>query len=379
MRDSPTPLRAPRDGIHSSARRRGWLAEAWLAILDEFDASSRQRIARGRGLARAGRVRDLWFSPGLANAEVVERENRHVSLRVRVFDEAAWKKAVKLLKARLDFVGALLEGELPKELVDTFAESGLSLLPSAREFDGDCDCGDYALPCAHMASVHVLLADALDGDPFLLLTLRGRPREQVLAALRSSWGDKQPLVPMKVLKAVSPPEGDWFASPEPLPPMDFQPVVEPGGPPTGLRELGPAPGGEDLERTLGPLYEAGAELAEAIAMHEGPMLPARRSFESATDAGAPRRAIGPDRNEGRRLSFSFPPGAVTLDSIEEEEGELGEALLDVLGDGTGFRARDLADNLGATLQAVRRELRRLEQDGVVHRTGRTRGTRWWLA
>ena len=96
MRDSsaPTPLRAPRDGIHSSQRRRGWLAEAWLKILDDFDASSRQRIARGRGLARAGRVRDLWFSPGLANAQVVEREARHVSLRVRVFDESAWKRAV---------------------------------------------------------------------------------------------------------------------------------------------------------------------------------------------------------------------------------------------------------------------------------------------
>lgn len=372
MRETPTPLRAPRDGIHSSQRRRGWLADAWLAILDAFDASSQQRIARGRGLARAGRVRDLWFSPGLATAEVVERETRHVSLRVRVFDETAWKRAVELLEGRLDFVAALLEAELPEELVASFAKSRLPLLPSVKEFDGDCDCGDYALPCAHMAAVHVLLADALDGDPFLLLTLRGRPREQILAALRSSWGDRRPLTPLSAAEAEPVPTvRSWFRSQTSLPPMDFHPVAEEGGPPTGLRELGPAPDGEDLERTLGPLYEAGAVLAEAIAMQEGPTASQRRSFHSVTADPAPLRTFGSGSEAPAPVGHDatpLPPDGVDL--------ELTEAVLEALADGKGYRATDLTEVLGVGLPAVRRLLRRLEEHGLIERSGRTRGTRW---
>ncbi len=372
---SGTPLSAPRDGIRSSFRRRGWLAEAWLAILGQFDASSRTRISRGRSLARGGRVRDLWFSPGLANAEAVERETRHVSLRVKVYDEASWRRVVKLLKARLDFVAALLEGELPRELVDTFAEAGLPLIPRADEFDGDCDCGDYALPCAHMAAVHILLADALDGDPFLLLMLRGRPREQVLAALRGAWGDKKPLVPTKMAneEEVSP-DLDWYASPTPLPAMDFRPVVEPNGPPVGLRELGPPPGGEDLERVLGPLYDAGALVAEQIALADAPAKK-RRSFLSATTDMAPRRRVssaGP-----AMLSFSAPEWS-TPAAQEAQDDDLTEAIVDILSDGNGYRARDIAENLGVELALLRRELREMELQNTVRRTGRTRGTRWWL-
>ena len=57
---------------------------------------------------------------------------------------------------------------------------------------------------------------------------------------------------------------DWYQSPQPIGPMDFRPLMEPGGAPTGLRELGPPPGGEDVERALGPLYQTGAEVAESI-------------------------------------------------------------------------------------------------------------------
>jgi uncharacterized Zn finger protein len=354
------------------------LAEAWLNILGEFDASSRQRIARGRGLARGGRVRDLWFSPGLANAEVVERENRHVSLRVRVFEESTWRKVVKLLRSRLDFVAALLEGELPRELVDTFAENKLSLLPSVDEFDGDCDCGDYALPCPHMAAVHVLLADALDGDPFLLLTLRGRPREQVLAALRSSWGDQQPLRLSRSSQVEAVPDAseEWYTSPTVLDTMNFHPMVDMARVPTGLRELGPPPGREDIERALTPLLQTGADLAEAIALQEAPNAN-RRGFLSATTDMAPRRAIDASTDPGdASLTFSLPV-AGAIEDVDDDE--LVEALVDVLADGEGYRAREVAENLGVDLSVVRRELRKLEAQGAVNRTGRTRGTRWWLA
>ena len=374
----PTPLRAPRDGIHASQRRRGWLAEAWLEILKQFDASSSQRVARGRGLARGGRVRDLWFSPGLANAEVVEREHFHVSLRVRVFERAVWNRAVKLLSGRLDFVAALLEGELPRELVDTFAKNKVALLPSAADIDGDCNCGDYAMPCAHMAAVFVLLADALDGDPFLLLTLRGRPREQILASLRDAWGDKKPMVPLRTVRDEGPPlDQDWFRAPVPAPAMDFHPTVDLGGVATGLRELGPPPGGEDVERSLSPLYTAGAQVAEALALEED-QAPVPRAFQSATKDLADRRDTRADA-PAPSLTFSLPVGTASdePDPVEMDE-EIEGALLELLEDGRGLRAREMAELVGAQLPHVRRVLRQLEEQARVRRTGRTRGTRWWL-
>jgi len=47
-----------------------------------------------------------------------------------------------------------------------------------------CSCPDQAIPCKHSAAVCYLVADELDADPFALLRLRGRSRDEVLAELR---------------------------------------------------------------------------------------------------------------------------------------------------------------------------------------------------
>src|SRR5699024_5024853 len=48
-----------------------------------------------------------------------------------------------------------------------------------------CSCPDSATPCKHAAAVCYLVAEALDDDPFLLFTLRGRTKEALLAELRA--------------------------------------------------------------------------------------------------------------------------------------------------------------------------------------------------
>jgi uncharacterized Zn finger protein len=49
----------------------------------------------------------------------------------------------------------------------------------------DCSCPDWAVPCKHLAAVFYLLAEAFDADPFLVLTWRGRGKEELLGNLRS--------------------------------------------------------------------------------------------------------------------------------------------------------------------------------------------------
>lgn len=42
------------------------------------------------------------------------------------------------------------------------------------------------------------------------------------------------------------------------------------------------------------------------------------------------------------------------------------------------KARDLAKEIDVEYKLVRNHLVQLESHGIVYRTGRTRGTRWWL-
>ena len=79
----------------------------------------------------------------------------------------------------------LLAGEVPPELEEIFDSAGAPLFPtSAGDLDQHCSCPDWGVPCKHIAAVFYLLAEAFDADPFLILLLRGRGRDELLARLR---------------------------------------------------------------------------------------------------------------------------------------------------------------------------------------------------
>jgi uncharacterized Zn finger protein len=349
-------LRAPEDGIVASSRGGGWVVDRWLAMLEPLETSHGGRLSQGRNLARNGRVRGLWFSPGLASAQVVADDVYNVSIRFRTFTDADWKRVLEALLENLQHVGSLLEGELNLALVRQLESAGVDLLPSLDEIDGDCNCDDYMLPCAHMAAVHQVLAEALDGEPFLLFTLRGRPRAQLLKEMRKAWGDHEARTPAAAEEAVDA-DVPWFEAPSPLPVGDFrfQACAQHG---VGLRALGPPPGDTDLLRALAPLYEAGSEAALALAL--------------ADDAPVE----DPHADSVRRFRRSVQRPAAT--GASSANTHLTEALVDALAEVECARSKDLAKRVGATVVAVREELLDLEKLGIVYRTGQTRGTRWWL-
>jgi len=98
--------------------------------------------------------------------------------------DAEWDRLLDAVAARAAHTAALLDGELPPEVVADAAAAGVDLLPGAGEIGPRCSCPDWADPCKHAAAVVYLVAQALDADPFALLQLRGRSREEVLAGLR---------------------------------------------------------------------------------------------------------------------------------------------------------------------------------------------------
>ena len=166
---------------------RTWWGRAWVEALEQRARLDPNRLPRGREYARSGAVGELTLAPGEARAEVQGRKTEpyQVRIRVRQFTDDEWDRVLTAISARLGHAAALLDGELPPEIAEDAASAGLDLLPGGGEVGPRCDCPDDADPCKHSAAACYLVSDALDADPFVLLLLRGRTREQVLAGVRA--------------------------------------------------------------------------------------------------------------------------------------------------------------------------------------------------
>ncbi|HEX4082317.1 MAG TPA: SWIM zinc finger family protein, partial [Acidimicrobiales bacterium] len=159
--------------------------------------------------------------------------------------------------------------ELPAGVADDVRSVDLDLLPGAGELQPRCSCPDWADPCKHAAAVCYLVADALDVDPFGVLLLRGRGREEVLAGLRSR---RHPGTQPSVAAVAIEPEADegvpareaWSSTPTPLPAAPSPPRR--AGRPAVLAADPPPDTGVDL-RALRALASDAA--ARALALLQG--------------------------------------------------------------------------------------------------------------
>jgi uncharacterized Zn finger protein len=166
---------------------RTWWGRAWVEALEQRARLDPNRLPRGRDYARSGAVGELLLAPGEARARVQGRKTEpyEVRIRVRRFSDAEWDRVLTAISARLGHAAALLDGELPPQIAEDAAGAGLDLLPGGGEIGPRCSCPDDADPCKHSAAACYLVTDALDADPFVLLLLRGRTRDQVLAGVRA--------------------------------------------------------------------------------------------------------------------------------------------------------------------------------------------------
>ena len=187
-RQPPGGPRSVDGGIRARSRR-GDIGETWwsrrfIAILESFGFGS--RLERGRHYARRGQVLDLDVRSGVVEARVQGSRPRpyRVRLGVETLDEADWSRAERVMAGRAAFAAKLLAGEMPPDIEEAFAACRLSLFPTeAGQLASACSCPDAVSPCKHVAAVFYLLAEAFDRDPFLVLTWRGRTREELLERL----------------------------------------------------------------------------------------------------------------------------------------------------------------------------------------------------
>jgi uncharacterized Zn finger protein len=149
-------------------------------------------LKTARSLARAGAVGAITVSSGRFLAAVEDdRELWSTSTSLPVLDESDRSAFVEAVAAEAGRLPALLAGELPHALVEHAEEAGVELLPFGGEFEASCTCDAWIDPCPHALATAYQVAWLADADPFVLLALRGLPREELLARLHAR-ADRRP-------------------------------------------------------------------------------------------------------------------------------------------------------------------------------------------
>jgi uncharacterized Zn finger protein len=193
------PIRV--DGGIAVRAQRGKIGEQWWSrrfvdVLEEICDGG--RLGRGRSYARKGQVIDFTMTPGVVTGRVQgSRPDPYaVTIRMAAYDDEQWHRISAALGSQALYRAALLAGSMPHEIVAVFDELGLPLFPSRLEMD--CSCPDWSVPCKHASAVLYVLAEAFDGDPFLVLAWRGRARAELLDSLRATPEPIETIDPLAV-------------------------------------------------------------------------------------------------------------------------------------------------------------------------------------
>jgi uncharacterized Zn finger protein len=175
-----------------AARATRWWAKAWVRAVEEASYSSADLVA-ARAISRSGRIGQISVEPGRFVAAVEDERGLWAVLgTLPPLDPAAAETLVEAVAAEAGRVAALLAGDLPHALVEHAEEAGVELLPYGGELGATCTCEAWTDPCPHALAVMYQLAWLIEADPFVLLHLRGLPREELLARLhdRSEAGER---------------------------------------------------------------------------------------------------------------------------------------------------------------------------------------------
>jgi uncharacterized Zn finger protein len=170
----------------SSRRASTWWGKAWARAVEESAYAERDLVA-ARSLSRSGRIGGIRLdAAGGFVAAVEDGEGLWtVSGSVPVLDGPARDALVEIVAAENGRIASLLAGDLPHLLVEHAEEAGVELLPYGGELAAGCTCAAWVDPCVHALAVLYQLTWLLEADPFVLLQLRGLPRDDLLTRLHA--------------------------------------------------------------------------------------------------------------------------------------------------------------------------------------------------
>lgn len=235
------------------ARGRGfaqtWWGRAWMKALEDT-ALDGEQLRKGRRYAREGAVGAVSVRPGRITAVVREQDGsayRSDVLLQRLSGEE-WERFLGMAVERAGHIAALLDRDMPPDLVEDAEAAGVELLPGIGDLEPECSCEAWD-HCPHTAALCYQVARLLDQDPFVLLLIRGRGEGELLDELQvRSAAQAAPQEAPGGYGGARAPEGvradEAFAARDMLPPLPAPPPLpgEPGRPPALDTETGPASG-----------------------------------------------------------------------------------------------------------------------------------------
>ncbi len=296
-----------------------WAAQRWMRLVEQ--AAPGDALVEGLGYATAGQTRRFGFDSGRIAGAVqgTSPAAYEVMLTLQPFTHEQSEKVIAAMIDQAVYAAKLLAGELPANIEDVFAPLGLRLFPvDPSEVVPTCSCrtrkmtsfapgsrppmspgmtpstappplpvapeptGPVSPWCKHVCCIAYLAAERFTTDPFLIFTLRGLPREELLERLRQrraaagsgSGGamvysatvpgvsDKEP-VPLEQCM-----ESFWDSGPG-LDQVDM-PIEPPEVSHPLLRRLGPSPfGGPGRFPLVGLLATCYEVISEAAIRGEG--------------------------------------------------------------------------------------------------------------
>ncbi len=148
------------------------------------------RMQRGIDYAKdEDRIDNLTINKGqiFATVQGTAPTPYRVKILFETISEEVWKVIIKELALKSINLIKLLEGELPEEINTIFSNANFPLfLDVSQGLNATCSCPDQAIPCKHIASVILYIARVLDFNPFILLKLRGKTKNEILSDLSIS-------------------------------------------------------------------------------------------------------------------------------------------------------------------------------------------------
>ncbi len=163
-----------------SARSNSWWGRAWVRSFEETVLEASDLIT-ARALARSGRLGAVMVISGMASAVMDPGSPTAVIAQIRVRRLAGrdWDAFAVELAREAGHLAALESGELPTDLVEHADQVGVEIVPGPGDLDTACECESWAQPCLHALALLYQLAWLMDTNPYVLLLLRGRTREQL--------------------------------------------------------------------------------------------------------------------------------------------------------------------------------------------------------
>ncbi|MEV0387801.1 SWIM zinc finger family protein [Nonomuraea sp. NPDC050643] len=169
-----------------------WWGHAWVKAMEDTSLDH-TLLRKGRAYAKTGQLGPITVSPGRL-AAVAESEYDTV-VRVEQLTDDAWERFLDQVAAKAGHIAALLDRDMPHDLVTAAEDAAVPLLPAVGDLEPECSCPDWGHPCKHAAALCYQASWLLDADPFVLLLLRGRGEGDLIEALQRRDAPAVPVSP----------------------------------------------------------------------------------------------------------------------------------------------------------------------------------------